>query len=70
METTSVFVWLVLSLTGFAVYFIPALIAFIRHHRRKLAILVLNILAGWTVLGWVGALIWALVSERKTATSS
>lgn len=69
MEMTTALVWLVVSLAGFAIYFIPAIIACIRHHRRKVAILVLNILAGWTVLGWVGALIWALVSERKSTPS-
>lgn len=30
-----------------------------RHHNRQ-AILVLNLLLGWTILGWVGALTWAI----------
>jgi hypothetical protein len=29
-------------------------------------IAILNVLLGWTFLGWVGALVWAAVAERKT----
>ena len=27
----------------------------------------LNLLLGWTLLGWVAALVWALTNEEKTA---
>jgi hypothetical protein len=29
-------------------------------------IIVLNLLLGWTVLGWVGALIWAVRAETES----
>ena len=35
----------------FAVYFLPSLIAFAREHKNRLAIFLLNLLLGWTVLG-------------------
>lgn len=41
-------------------YFIPAYIGFYRNHHNENAIFWLNLLAGWTFIGWVGALIWAL----------
>lgn len=44
---------------GLYLYFLPAWMAFRRGHRNKVAILVLNMLLGWTFLGWVGALVWA-----------
>ena len=44
----------------FAVYFLPALIAFSRQHKNKIAIFLLNLLLGWTVLGWVGSLVWSV----------
>ena len=45
-----------------ALYFMPAIIAFNRHHRNKGAIFALNLLAGWTFIGWVGAFVWALTN--------
>jgi hypothetical protein len=44
----------------FAVYFLPSLIAFSRQHKNKIAIFLLNLLLGWTVLGWVGSLVWSV----------
>jgi len=44
----------------FTVYFLPTLIAFLRQHKNKLAIFLLNLLLGWTVLGWVGSLVWSV----------
>ena len=43
----------------FAFYFLPTLIAFLRQHKNKLAIFLLNLLLGWTVLGWVVSLVWS-----------
>jgi Superinfection immunity protein len=45
---------------GFVLYFLPAIIAFARSKRDAVSILVLNLLLGWTMIGWVIALVWAL----------
>jgi hypothetical protein len=45
----------------FAFYFLPILIAFLRQHKNKLAIFLLNLLLGWTVLGWVVSLVWSVI---------
>ena len=45
----------------FAFYFLPTLIAFLRQHKNKLAIFLLNLLLGWTVLGWVVSLVWSVM---------
>jgi phosphotransferase system glucose/maltose/N-acetylglucosamine-specific IIC component len=42
-------------------YLFPALVAWTRRHRQRHAITVLNLLLGWTFVGWVEALVWALV---------
>jgi len=50
------------------IYLVPSFIAGARKHRSGMAIVALNILLGWTFLGWVGALIWSLtgnVEEKK-----
>jgi Superinfection immunity protein len=45
---------------GIALYCLPLTIALARQHRQGGAISLLNLLLGWTLLGWVGALIWAV----------
>jgi len=42
------------------IHFVPTIIAFHRDHPNKIGIFVLNLLLGWTVIGWVAALIWSL----------
>ena len=53
---------------GFALYFLPTIIAQARGHRNWIALAALNLLAGWTVLGWIGALIWSLVRAPEPVT--
>lgn len=48
---------------GIALYFLPTFVA--RKKRQFVSILVLNLLLGWTLIGWVGALVWALSSESQ-----
>jgi hypothetical protein len=52
---------LALALMIFVVllYFLPAIIAYRQKKLNKEAILALNVFLGWTVLGWVVALVWA-----------
>ncbi len=47
-----------------ALYFVPALLASSRNHPRSQAIWVVNVLVGWTVVGWVVCLVWALSEPR------
>ena len=42
-----------------ALYFLPTFIAALTKQKDGVSILVLNLLLGWTVLGWVIALIWS-----------
>jgi hypothetical protein len=49
------------------VYFLPSVIAGGRGHKNYNAILLLNLLLGWTLLGWIVALVWAATDnvEKK-----
>ena len=49
----------VVLLVGFF-YFMPLGFAIERKHKDVTAIGVLNLFLGWTFLGWVIALVWAL----------
>lgn len=46
-------------------YFLPAVIALLRGHRNAGAITVLNLLLGWTLVGWVVALVWSFTSQER-----
>ncbi len=48
-----------------ALYFIPAIVASRKGRRQATAIFVLNLFLGWTVLGWVGTLVWAFMEDRR-----
>ena len=47
-------------LVSTAIYLCPTLFAIYRNHHSRLKIALLNILLGWTVIGWAAALIWAV----------
>lgn len=54
---------IVLFIIGVVIYFIPYFIGSDR--RNSAGIFILNLFLGWTLIGWVGALIWALVDDKK-----
>lgn len=43
-----------------AVHFLPAIIAGVRRAQNFWWILAVNFFLGWTVLGWIAALIWSI----------
>jgi cytoskeletal protein RodZ len=45
-------------------YFLPGVIAGYRKHKHRTLITWLNLILGWTVLAWIGLLVWALMSEN------
>jgi hypothetical protein len=52
-------------LFGFGLYFLPAIIAAVRHTHNSGGILLLNIFFGWTLIGWVIALVMAFSSAPR-----
>lgn len=51
---------LLLIAAGAALYLLPAAVAIFRAHHNLPALVALNLLLGWTLVGWVAALVWAL----------
>jgi len=51
------------------IYILPSLIAYIRsmHNRKKT--LVVNLLLGWTVVGWIVSLVWAVSPKQPPVNS-
>jgi hypothetical protein len=52
-------------LLGGIIYFIPSILAAQRSHRNATGVLLVNLFLGWTVLGWVGALVWAVYEDKR-----
>ncbi len=50
------------------VYLVPSIIAQRYQHPKQPAILMLNVALGWTIVGWVIALIWALNANPAHGT--
>jgi hypothetical protein len=55
-------------LLGLAFYFIPTFIALSRRHPKEASIIVLNIFLGWTLIGWIVALIWSFSVPHQRAS--
>lgn len=62
----SLTLWYLVRLLAILVYFLPMIIASRFRHPRQLAISYLNILLGWTVVGWVIILRWALEAYKRS----
>lgn len=52
------------------IYFLPAIVAGWRDHRNQGAIFVLNLLLGWTVLGWIASLVWSCTGDVAVESSA
>ena len=48
------------------IYLLPSIIAFARNHRNKHALAKFNLFGGWTIFGWITALVWALYAEPSS----
>ncbi len=49
---------------GLLFYFLPFVVASFRGHHNTAAIFILNLLLGWSFIGWVVALVWAFTEVR------
>jgi len=56
-------------LTAFLVllYFVPVFVGWRHPHFRSIA--VVNVFLGWTLIGWVVALAWAVIPVKQGAVS-
>ncbi|KVE32502.1 superinfection immunity protein [Burkholderia sp. TSV86] len=57
---TSILVQIAGSAAAAALYFLPAIVADRRRRHDKLTIALFNALLGWTIIGWLLTLTWAM----------
>lgn len=48
---------------GFVMYFLPSIVALARSKRDLFSIFLLNFFLGWTMIGWIVALVWAVKAD-------
>ncbi|MFT4075215.1 MAG: superinfection immunity protein [Asticcacaulis sp.] len=51
------------------IYFVPAIIAGSKDHPQPGAVFWLNLLLGWTLVGWCVSLLWALEKGRPRTSA-
>jgi hypothetical protein len=62
VESTANVIMLMLVLI---IYMLPTLIAFGREHPRRGEIAVINIVIGWTLIGWIIVFLWAALGRTE-----
>lgn len=60
----------VLLMVAFVIYFLPTFVASNRKHVNGTSIFLVNLLLGWTFLGWVVALVWASSANTPKSTDA
>jgi hypothetical protein len=61
-NTTTILMLLLVVL----IYMLPTLIAFGREHPRRQDVAIVNILLGWTLIGWIAVFLWASLAHVES----
>jgi hypothetical protein len=63
MNDNTVFV--ILLLLCVIIYMLPTLVAYARDIPSRKTVTVVNIIFGWTLIGWFIAFLWAMLAETS-----
>jgi uncharacterized membrane protein len=61
-DNTTTIIMLILVVV---LYMLPTFLAFGREHPRRQDVAVVNILFGWTLIGWIAVFLWALLARPQ-----
>lgn len=65
-ETASALLGLIALAAILALYFTPTIVAISRKINKPAGVIAVNVLLGWTLIGWVAALVMAFSMETAT----
>lgn len=51
---------------GLPLYFAPTIIAFSRGKQNRFPIALVNLIMGWSAIGWVGCMAWACLDKTRS----
>jgi hypothetical protein len=60
-----ILVIILIAIVALLIHFLPAFIAGKNHSKNFVWILLINIFFGWTLIGWIVALVWALNDDPR-----
>ncbi len=60
-----VLVIILIAVVAFVIHFLPVFVAGSRHAKNFWWIFLINFFFGWTLIGWVIALVWAVQDEPR-----
>lgn len=60
-----IFEYVLVAVVVVGLYLMPSFLAAKRKCKSGMGILIINFTLGWTFVGWVVALIWAVIGEPK-----
>jgi hypothetical protein len=66
MNNTDLIALGIVGIFSALIYFAPTIIAFNREHGNKYVVLIINIVFGWTLIGWLVAIFIASSKNFKT----
>lgn len=55
----------VMITAGLSLYFLPTIVATVRRRRRLASIFSVNLIVGWTIVGWIATVIWVMESHSR-----
>ena len=70
VETLVIILVIILCILGTLAYFLPTIIAIKKKHANSVIIALLNIIIGWTFLGWIGCLVFACIDADGSRASN
>jgi hypothetical protein len=62
-KTMEIIVQIIYGLVALVFYFLPTIIGHYQDHYSFRNLFLVNLLLGWTGIGWIVAFIWALVPD-------
>ncbi len=65
-----IFLGIIFLVVAAPIYFFPTMIAWFRQHESLATVIMFNALLGWTVVGWIAILLWALSGPGKAESAS
>ena len=60
-----IYITILVSIVATTIYFLPYIIAKHKEITDEYPIFYWNLLTGWTIIGWIGTFIYAVVIEKR-----
>jgi hypothetical protein len=60
-----IFLIVLIAIAALVIHFLPIFVAWRRHVKNFWWIFIINFFFGWTLIGWVIALVWAATDEPR-----